>query len=316
MLAKLIVWSADRSTAIAKLESLLRSHVCIGLTTNQPFLLNCLSHPSFISGTYTTSLIPNHIDALLAPTFATLDATYTTRLAVAASTFLRQIRSHVRVNGSDGGALGSIPDSWSNNREDLTRRPLEHLAVVLPDGTTTGLRLELEIPRPGAEYRTPFESYGSTEQYKTWRDVDQVAPGKTSQSAKDALMKNFYGGNRSRDGMEGRGKGDWAVGVDDQDVQTGDVKIAGLKLAQSCSGRKTCKSLSSRSSLSPILFFLKGFHGYLRASIDGLDETFFVATDDFSGTTAATQTVWVHSRALGGAVQIVGCSQVHNLRLY
>ncbi|KAL8276757.1 hypothetical protein RQP46_010813 [Phenoliferia psychrophenolica] len=286
MLAKLIVHAADRPTAIRKLESLLRSHVCIGLTTNQPFLLNCLSHPSFLSGQYTTALIPNHIDALLAPTSNALDANYTTRLAVAASTFLRQVRSHVRSHGSDGGALASIPDSWANNREDLTRRPLEHLAVVLPDGTTSGFRLELEIPKPGDSSRTPFQSYETTEAYRTWADIEQVAPGKTGQSAKDALIKNYYGGSRGRDGKEGRKEGDWSVGIDDADVRVGDVKVAGLRLAQSCSGPKTW------------------FHGYLRISIDGIDETFFLATDDFAGTTAASQTVWIHSRKLGGAVQI------------
>ncbi|KAM0756493.1 hypothetical protein T439DRAFT_270529, partial [Meredithblackwellia eburnea MCA 4105] len=58
MLAKLIVWGSDRATAVKKLASLLRSQVCIGVTTNQPFLLNCLSNPSFLDGSYTTSLVP------------------------------------------------------------------------------------------------------------------------------------------------------------------------------------------------------------------------------------------------------------------
>ena len=50
MLAKLIVWAPTRPAAIRKLSTLLRSHICLGITTNQPFLLSCLSHPSFLSG--------------------------------------------------------------------------------------------------------------------------------------------------------------------------------------------------------------------------------------------------------------------------
>ncbi len=54
MLAKLIVWSSDRVSAISKMEKALCDYPFLGLTTNRDYLSRILKHPRFREGlTYT-----------------------------------------------------------------------------------------------------------------------------------------------------------------------------------------------------------------------------------------------------------------------
>ena len=50
MIAKLIVWDQSRQAAHRKMQYVLRNMVCIGMTTNQNFLLQLLEHPDFLKG--------------------------------------------------------------------------------------------------------------------------------------------------------------------------------------------------------------------------------------------------------------------------
>ncbi|CAL8306506.1 unnamed protein product [Lota lota] len=76
MIAKLVVWGRDRSSALKKLRYCLRQYNIVGLHTNIDFLLSLSAHPEFEAGNVTTSFIPQHYAALFpapqAPSGATL----------------------------------------------------------------------------------------------------------------------------------------------------------------------------------------------------------------------------------------------------
>lgn len=65
MIAKIVVWAPTRGAAITKMIKVLANTVCAGVKTNQHFLQACLSHHSFHDPSYTTSLIPTHLNSLL-----------------------------------------------------------------------------------------------------------------------------------------------------------------------------------------------------------------------------------------------------------
>lgn len=62
MIAKLIVWDEERAGAHRKLDYALRRLQCLGLTTNQDFLLHLLQHPDFQAGNYNTHFIEEKMD--------------------------------------------------------------------------------------------------------------------------------------------------------------------------------------------------------------------------------------------------------------
>ena len=68
MICKIIVYAPDRITAINKTKRVLASTVCLGLQTNQEFLGKCLSQATFVDASYTTSLIGDNEQELLAKT--------------------------------------------------------------------------------------------------------------------------------------------------------------------------------------------------------------------------------------------------------
>jgi len=60
MLAKLIVYGADREAALKRLVSALEGTVCLGVTTNIDFLARVAAHPAFAAGGYNTGFIAAH----------------------------------------------------------------------------------------------------------------------------------------------------------------------------------------------------------------------------------------------------------------
>ena len=59
MIAKLIVWDKSRTAAHRKMQYVLRNMVCLGMTTNQGFLLHVLENKNFQKGIYNTHFIEN-----------------------------------------------------------------------------------------------------------------------------------------------------------------------------------------------------------------------------------------------------------------
>jgi len=64
MIAKLVVWSQDRDSALRKLKACLAEYNIQGLSTNVNFLLDLASHPEFVAGNVDTEFIPRHYDSL------------------------------------------------------------------------------------------------------------------------------------------------------------------------------------------------------------------------------------------------------------
>jgi acetyl-CoA carboxylase biotin carboxylase subunit len=57
LLAKLIVWGADRAEAIARTREALAHFRIEGIKTNLPLHQKILAHPAFVAGTYDVSLL-------------------------------------------------------------------------------------------------------------------------------------------------------------------------------------------------------------------------------------------------------------------
>lgn len=64
MIAKLVVWGKDRTSALSKLREQLGQFVITGITTNIDFLLRLASERDFIRGDVYTDFIPDHQDQL------------------------------------------------------------------------------------------------------------------------------------------------------------------------------------------------------------------------------------------------------------
>jgi len=110
MIAKLIVWDNDRLTALRKMSYVLKHLVCLGVTTNQQFLLNLVQHPSFIKGAYSTHFINEHLTEL---TTKKEDKKHPN--PIAATVFQWYKREQNR------NILKSIPNGWRNNFYDYQK---------------------------------------------------------------------------------------------------------------------------------------------------------------------------------------------------
>jgi 3-methylcrotonyl-CoA carboxylase alpha subunit len=64
MIAKVVVWSEDRRTALQKLRLALRNYNIVGLSTNVRFLDDLAGHHEFQLGHVHTGFIPQHFDEL------------------------------------------------------------------------------------------------------------------------------------------------------------------------------------------------------------------------------------------------------------
>ena len=60
ILAKLIVWAADRDMACRRMRNALEDYVVLGVKTSIDFLKEVISHPHFLSGATSTDFIPEH----------------------------------------------------------------------------------------------------------------------------------------------------------------------------------------------------------------------------------------------------------------
>ncbi len=65
MVAKLIVWGPDRTSALDRMEAALREYVIRGIATTIPLHRLVMKHPDFRSGNFSTGFVPQYLDALL-----------------------------------------------------------------------------------------------------------------------------------------------------------------------------------------------------------------------------------------------------------
>lgn len=85
MIAKLVVWSDNRSSALQRTLAALRDYHVVGLSTNIRFLMALASHRAFRAGDVNTDFIPNHQAELFSPRVLSTDVLCQAALASIAS---------------------------------------------------------------------------------------------------------------------------------------------------------------------------------------------------------------------------------------
>jgi 3-methylcrotonyl-CoA carboxylase alpha subunit len=103
MIAKLIVWDADRTSALRRMRQALGDYQIAGVTTNTTFLIALAGHPAFIGGDLDTGFIERFRADLLPPA----EPASITVLALAALAVTLERRATVTQAASKSG------DPWS-----------------------------------------------------------------------------------------------------------------------------------------------------------------------------------------------------------
>ena len=106
MIAKLIVWDETRQDAMRKMQYVLRNLICLGMITNQDFLLHLLENKDFQQGKYDTHFIQNKIDL---SKVATSELSSIAKAAIAAT-----MNNWVKRN-SNRILLKSLPSGWRSS---------------------------------------------------------------------------------------------------------------------------------------------------------------------------------------------------------
>ena len=112
MIAKLIVWDNTRMAALRKMQYVLRHLICLGMTTNQDFLLELLENEKFQKGEYDTHFIEKEIDV---ESLKNNQSENSILAVIAATVFAWQKREKGRT------LLSSIPSGWRNNFNDYQK---------------------------------------------------------------------------------------------------------------------------------------------------------------------------------------------------
>ncbi len=118
MIAKLIVWDRDRSSALRRMKGALSDCVIAGPTTNIGFLKSVVGHPTFLSGDVDTGFIDRYLDDLLPPV-GEIDETV---LALAALDHLLRLKESYKATAAlteDRWNPWSAADGWRLNGETV-----------------------------------------------------------------------------------------------------------------------------------------------------------------------------------------------------
>ncbi len=148
MIAKIIVWGEDRSTALTRLGQALAQTQVVGVTTNRDLLWALAKHPAFAAAELDTGFIARHGEVLLAP-----QAT-ATREVLALAALAESLRRDREAAGQaersgDPHSPWHLTNGWQMN-EDTQRRLLflqgeTPFALVLHYRAQGRKQAELEI---------------------------------------------------------------------------------------------------------------------------------------------------------------------------
>ena len=106
MIAKLVAWGKDRAKAHRKMQYFLRNLVCLGLTTNQQFLIQLFQNEDFATGNYHTHFIQDRFDELQASQLNEASLHF----LLGAATLLR-----TPAREKERTVLTQLPSGWRNN---------------------------------------------------------------------------------------------------------------------------------------------------------------------------------------------------------
>lgn len=118
MIAKLIVWGADRETALLRMAAALDAYQVVGLSSNIAFLRRLVSGDAFSSADLDTGLIERHHASLFPPPQAA--STATLALAVAALLRSEQSASNDPWQSSQGWRMNSVLQRTLTFKEEDT----------------------------------------------------------------------------------------------------------------------------------------------------------------------------------------------------
>ncbi|HSD59282.1 MAG TPA: biotin/lipoyl-containing protein, partial [Burkholderiales bacterium] len=126
MIAKLIVWDADRRSALRRLRRALTEFQVVGVATNLQFLSALAAHPAFVGAELDTGLIARHRGELLPEAAPASDAI----LAVAALSELMRIDAEAEREAARSG------DPWSpwHRRDGWRLNEDNHHTLLFRDG--------------------------------------------------------------------------------------------------------------------------------------------------------------------------------------
>jgi len=116
MLAKLVVWSEDRASALRRLGSALGDFQVAGVTTNVAFLRRVLAHEAFARARLDTGLIERHHAALF-PAVAAPSAEILAGAALAECVALRSAARAQARNSADPHSPWQAIDTWWLNSD-------------------------------------------------------------------------------------------------------------------------------------------------------------------------------------------------------
>jgi 3-methylcrotonyl-CoA carboxylase alpha subunit len=141
MIAKLIVWDADRASALARLREALAQCEVEGPKSNIGFLERLVRHPSVVEGTIDTGYLDRHLDEFVAPPQAD-----TGLLLAAATARLLWREANARdqaVASADPTSPWAILDGWRLGHAGKRELVFLH----------RGERIELVAHGSGGDYR-------------------------------------------------------------------------------------------------------------------------------------------------------------------
>ncbi len=176
MLAKVISWGENREEARKNMIQALNGYHIEGVSTNVDFANQVLSHPVFISGTFSTDFIPTYLPAQdegLAPPAEVLDA-----MAIATTLIyhlrenlmrnaLKPLKSRVGVSGSDKSAFTYVAKAGSEVfKVHIEQTVVEHQWLIEINGVSYKVntppleyyrrRLKLIINGEGSYFRLKY----------------------------------------------------------------------------------------------------------------------------------------------------------------
>jgi 3-methylcrotonyl-CoA carboxylase alpha subunit len=113
MIAKLIVWGIDRTTAVARLRQTLGDFVAVGLQTNRAFLSRLASSSEFIAANLDTGLIDRTLGHWLSPDRPVRFAS----IALATAALLKREEMNTKADPTDPFSPWAKTSGWRPNAE-------------------------------------------------------------------------------------------------------------------------------------------------------------------------------------------------------
>jgi 3-methylcrotonyl-CoA carboxylase alpha subunit len=115
MIAKLIAWGSDRTTAIARLRQALSDFVALGLETNRAFLSRLVSSSEFIAADLDTGFVDRAVGQLLSPG----PPVRFSLIALATAALLKRGEMDTRADPTDPFSPWTQTSGWRPNSESI-----------------------------------------------------------------------------------------------------------------------------------------------------------------------------------------------------